>query len=85
MERIAVYGSLRKGCYNNRWLGNAKYIETFTVTGFALYDLGFYPAAVEQKGSSIVIEIWEVDDDTFKRIDNMEIGAGYIQRKLLID
>lgn len=83
MHKIATYGTLRKGMYNNRYF-DMKFIETTTIDGFKLYDLGPYPAVVEEDGT-IVVDVFEVDDDTKRTIDNMELGAGYTIKTLTIN
>jgi len=66
------------GEYNYEYFKEGmKYIETTTVEGYTLFSLGSYPGINEKKGESIVVDIMEVDETTKKRLDSMEIGAGY--------
>jgi len=83
MHKIATYGTLRKGMYNNRYF-DMRFIETTTIDDFKLYDLGPYPAVVEGNGT-IVVDIFEVDDNTKRAIDGMELGAGYNIKTLTIN
>lgn len=86
MNKIAAYGTLRKGFYNfNRF--DLNYIKTTTLTGYELYDLGPYPMAIKTDNSedTIVVDILECDDNTKRIIDMMEIGAGYKKENVVVD
>lgn len=76
MKRLAVYGSLKKGRYNHSILESCKFIEETTVKG-TLYRISSYPALIERGDSEYVAEVYEVTDDVYKDIHQMEIGAGY--------
>ena len=75
--KLFVYGTLRKGRYNyDIYLkDNSKFLQYAYIKG-TLYSLKgkVYPAIVE--GDSMVLgEIFEVDQETFDRMDAME---GYV-------
>ena len=75
--KLFVYGSLRKGRYNyDIYLkNNSKFLQEAYVRGI-LYSLKGkeYPAIVE--GNSLILgELFEVDQETFDRMDEME---GYV-------
>jgi len=73
MHRVAVYGSLRKGMGNHRILNGAKYLGRFdTKPVFNLYSLGSYPGIKPKGRSSIVMEVYEVDDEGLKKVDRLE-------------
>lgn len=75
---IAAYGTLRKGHYNhNRF--DVTYIGTTTVEGFQLWDLGPYPCVVRTDSNEdvLTVDILEVDEENYKYITGMEIGARY--------
>lgn len=76
-HRIWAYGSLREGMYNWRALRMGKPITTSILKGYAMFGLGEFPACVKGKGK-IVAELFEIDEETFQRIDQMERGANYI-------
>ena len=63
MERIFVYGLLRKGQSMAHILSDANYVGDAELDGFDLYHLGSYPGAVEGDGR-IKGEIYEVNDLT---------------------
>jgi len=70
---IAVYGSLRKEMGNDYILKNAKYLGEFkTDPIFSLYSLGSYPGLKENGSTSVVMEVYEVDNLTAQRVDSLE-------------
>lgn len=86
MKTIGVYGSLKKGCYNfERFnMGEDRHIGNSTIRGAMdlmarsyprLYPIGTYP----EHESDHVLEIYEISDEKFARLDMMERGAGYQQ------
>ena len=85
MNLIFVYGTLRSSGGNSGLLREARFLSSAkTADRYALY-VGGIPYAVEEKGeSSIVGELWEVDDDTFRRIDLLEGHPRWYVRKLIL-
>jgi gamma-glutamylcyclotransferase (GGCT)/AIG2-like uncharacterized protein YtfP len=76
---IAVYGSLRKDMGNDHLLSDSKYLGTFkSVPEFSLYSLGYYPGLKANGNTSVVMEVYEVNDKVAQRIDNLE---GYNSNK----
>lgn len=85
MHTIGVYGTLKKGGWNHTMWGmdHAKYIGSTDIVGAMdlhqfgyprLYEIGDAPPEFERKH---VLELYEVDDNTYESIKSMEIGAGY--------
>lgn len=73
--KIAVYGSLRRGEYNYKGqeLDTQTYLGTFeTEPIFSLYSSGSYPCLKEGGTTSIVMDVFEVDEDTFKGVNQLE-------------
>lgn len=79
MKKILVYGSLRNGMYNNSRIfgSNREPIETIVMEGYDLYSLGSYPA-IKKGDNKVVMELLEVSEEEYERIERMELGAGYI-------
>jgi len=85
---VFVYGSLRRGFGNHRILDDSKYIGVaytrpeWKMVDLGAYpgDLGAYPGVVPGKGR-ITGEIYEVDDDTFLRLDRLESHPSYYRRE----
>lgn len=74
---IAAYGTLRKGNYNHDRFPGVQYSETKRIKGFDLFDLGPYPCVIKNPEGEITVDILEVTPETKRKIDFMEIGAGY--------
>lgn len=86
MQYIAAYGTLRKNHYNfKRFQPNLKYLSSHQVKGFELWDFGPYPYVVPKKDGIITVDILEMDENTKRRIDGMEFGAGYKSQNIIID
>lgn len=86
MNRVAVYGSLKQGAYNHRWLGEAAFGGRSTVNGYMFLLGGCYPGLVEATDKAkdkygepkqFPVEIYEVSDERYRAIKQMEEGAGY--------
>lgn len=76
MKYIAVYGSLKKGKYNHSILSDSKFMGDTTVKG-TLYRVSSYPALVNEGDTEYDAEVYQVNDDVYNSIRNMELGAGY--------
>ena len=75
---IAVYGSLKKGHFNNDWLRGCNYLgDIKTKPDYTLLDFGPYPAIVANGETAIHCEIYEVAEYTFVDLSRMEYAAGY--------
>ncbi|WP_423792692.1 gamma-glutamylcyclotransferase family protein [Methanocaldococcus indicus] len=83
MTLIFVYGTLRSECWNNKkYLKNSKFVgKGKTKEKYAMYaDL--IPYVVEdEKISHIVGEVYDVDEETLRRIDMLEGHPTFYKRK----
>ena len=83
---IFVYGSLRSGsarAMSVRFPGS-KFIADATVGG-SLYDLGAYPGLLLNDSNSLVVgEVYEVDDDILKELDEFEASSSYRRKQVEI-
>lgn len=71
METVFVYGSLRQGQPNHRYLKGQEYLGEYKIVGFDMYNVGSFPAIVP--GSGIVRgEAYRVDDAALARLDRLE-------------
>lgn len=78
MRNLAVYGTLRKGQSNYRYLDNPKYIKTIELKGYIMLDFEAYPAVIFTGDShKITVDLIQVTSKDFRRIKNMELRAGY--------
>lgn len=71
---VAVYGSLRKSMHNHHILMNSKFIGTFDSEPiYTMYSVGgSYPAIIEGGSTSVLMEIYQVDEAVQKRLDQLE-------------
>ena len=72
-QLVAVYGSLRHGLGNHRLLQGAEFkgLDT-TQPEWTMYSLGGFPGLMQEGETPITIEVYEVDVDTFARLDGLE-------------
>jgi gamma-glutamylcyclotransferase (GGCT)/AIG2-like uncharacterized protein YtfP len=89
MNKVAVYGSLRKDEYNYTRFRHSfgpgiNYIKTIEIEGFDLYSLGQYPGII--KGDNkLIVDILKVTEEVGNVIDGMEYGAGYISEMINVE
>ena len=86
MKRFASYGSLRKGFWNHTRFGLGEPILTTVIAGAMFMDpnLGYpwlfdgqdhiFPSNQMQ---NYPIEVYEVSEEIYDRINSMEINSGY--------
>lgn len=92
---IGVYGSLRQGMYNHRILapkietGDVTYIKTNTYKlPYKMVAYSSYPALIPEKDglvNNIDMEIYAVDDDTYRRIEILEGYPSFYNKATLTD
>lgn len=81
-NKVAVYGSLRKGLGNHALLAHVKsFEEGVTEEQFKMYSLGGFPAITEEEGAGVVVEVYDVDDATMRRLDRLEGYPSFYDRK----
>ena len=81
MSKVFVYGTLKKGYHNHEVLteeSGGKFIGTTNVKDYALADLGSFPAAFPMAGSTIIGEVYEVED--LDSIDHLEGYPSFYNR-----
>ena len=86
MTRVFVYGTLKRGGENHRFIARQEFLgEATTLAQYRLYQLDGYPGLVEvAPGSGVAVrgEIWEVDDDCLRRLDLLEgLHVGLYRRQ----
>ena len=83
---VFVYGTLRRGSAHAMSIRfpNSQFIAEAQVTG-SLYDLGAYPAVILDESNSLVVgEVYEVDDETLKKLDDFESSSHYWRKQVKI-
>lgn len=76
---VFVYGTLRQGGVRAMpgIFPAAKFIGEGNVSG-RLYDLGAYPSLLlDASDSSVVGEVYEIDDETLYELDDIEASSDY--------
>ena len=82
MPLLFAYGTLLRGESNHHYLKSAKFLGAAATTArFTLYDFGDYPAIVEGGAHPIAGELYEVDEATLARVDELEEVPGYYERR----
>lgn len=72
---VAVYGSLRQGLGNHRVIQDDEtvYVGEFkTEPVYSLYSLGGFPGLKENGETSVVVEVYEVNDEIASDVDSLE-------------
>lgn len=84
---IFVYGTLKRDGSNHSYMHGQRFVgEALTAPYFRLYDLGGYPGMVADanQGLNIQGEVWEVDAEALKRLDELEdIEGGEYAREVI--
>ena len=92
MEKVIVYGTLKKGESNHHWMKQAKgkYLGNTEIQGYVIKCIKEYPypfAMVDDKKSrftnSLCGEVYEVEDKGIKVLDTLEGYPGYYDRTLV--
>jgi gamma-glutamylcyclotransferase (GGCT)/AIG2-like uncharacterized protein YtfP len=88
MKRIGAYGSLKYGFHNFERMGEQRLCGETTIKGTMLM-FSNYPYLFNCLGSEYEnehqVEIYEVDDATYERIADMELGSGYHTEHINVD
>lgn len=71
-NRVAVYGSLRKGFYNHHIIEGSIFLGEDWIFEINLYDLGPYPGALMEQSDGVLVEVYEVSDQCLLRLDELE-------------
>jgi gamma-glutamylaminecyclotransferase len=81
---IFVYGTLKRGCANHWFLSGQAFVgDARTAGGFTLYELSGYPGMVALEGhpAGVTGEVWSVDDDCLRHLDELEGTAEGLYRR----
>lgn len=92
MHRIFVYGTLKRGFPNDRFMAGAHFIGIAqTVERYPLVVQGahFTPAVMPEpgQGECVVGEVWDVDDEKLLVLDRLEsthLPDGYIRQEISV-
>jgi gamma-glutamylcyclotransferase (GGCT)/AIG2-like uncharacterized protein YtfP len=84
MHLVFVYGTLRRGGVRamSERFPSSEFIGTAQIRG-TLYDLGAFPGLLLNETNSLVLgEVYEVDDETLNRLDDIEASSYYIRKQV---
>ncbi len=84
--RVFVYGTLRLGNHNHRWLNGAKLVaETQTAkAAFTMLDVsGHFPGVIHGGKTTIVGEVYAVDSETLAELDRHEGCPNHYRREIV--
>jgi gamma-glutamylcyclotransferase (GGCT)/AIG2-like uncharacterized protein YtfP len=83
---VFVYGTLRRGGAGALSIRfpNSRFVADAKVSG-SLYDLGTYPGVILDESDSLVVgEVYEVDDEILKKLDDFESSSHYWRKQVKI-
>lgn len=87
MTRVFVYGTLKRGGSNHRYLAGQHYLgNARTAPGYTLYSLGDYPGMVHSGDPTHTVtgEVWLVDAAGLVQLDALEgVDEGLYARELI--
>jgi len=85
MKKIVVYGSLRRQHGNWRYLINQEPLVTEVINiPFKMISLGGFPGLIpSEENNDITVEIYEVSEDTYKAVENLEGYPNFYQKALV--
>jgi len=84
-EHVAVYGTLRRGCGNDRFLKGAPMLGQYEVRSHRMYTShGAYPYVHYSPTGTITVEVYDVTDPRMmKDLDMLEGYPHHYQRKVV--
>lgn len=82
MFKIAVYGSLKKGKYNHVMIKDSQFIGDDKIKGYMTLVYSYPQLLLTEDGDEHDIEVYLVDEPTYIRLHGMEIGAGYVEKRV---
>lgn len=81
MNRVFVYGSLKRGQRNNYFLRDADFVGLHvTERSYSMYEFDDYPAVCLRGRHAIEGEVYRVSDREFRMLDDLEWYPHFYQR-----
>ncbi|MEP1213454.1 MAG: gamma-glutamylcyclotransferase family protein [Marinobacter sp.] len=72
LNRVGVYGTLKKGHSNHHFMATARFVGRCRLKQITLYDIGPFPGAKLRPSQGIDVEIYDVTNELFARLDQLE-------------
>lgn len=82
-ELIFTYGTLMKGERNHYFMKNSEYLGEASLHDYGLIEIGSYPGAIQFEGKNIIGEVYKVNLEDKKRIDELE-GNQYTCKNAIV-
>lgn len=54
------------------YLSDSEFVGNGRLMNYALFNLGYYPGIIRREGCEVIGEVFEVDENTKRRIDMLE-------------
>lgn len=87
INKVFVYGTLKKGntLRGIDKFGDAEFVGNATTTksDYNMYTLGAFPAVTMNGEHSVTGEVWEVDQETFQVLDQIEGYPDFYDRSII--
>ena len=81
MNRVFVYGTLKKGQRNSKFMHGAEFLGNFTTHSiYSMYEFEDYPAVCLHGRHAIEGEVYHVNDRQFRMLDDLEWYPHFYQR-----
>jgi gamma-glutamylcyclotransferase (GGCT)/AIG2-like uncharacterized protein YtfP len=81
MNRVFVYGTLKRSQRNYHFLQDAEFVGKFvTQSIYSMYEFDNYPAVCLHGKHAIEGEVFHVTDRQFKMLDDLEWYPNFYQR-----
>lgn len=85
MERVFVYGTLRRGGRAHGRMASAQFIcRAWTDWGFAVFDTGMIPVMIRARDGRVRGEVYDVDPATLRALDAYEGAPGAYRREMIL-
>lgn len=84
MDKVFVYGTLMRGHGNHSYyLTQSEFLGTGEITDYAMYEVSSFPGIVPESGEVVKGEVYRIDQDTLRRLDQLEgEGSLYLRRNV---
>ena len=81
MNRVFVYGTLKRGQRNAHFMRGAHFVgRHLTAKIFSMYEFGDYPAVCRNGRHAVSGEVYRVNDRHFRLLDMLEACPDFYQR-----
>ncbi len=81
MNRVFVYGTLKRGQRNQHFMRGAEYLGRHcTKNIYSMYEFEDYPAVCQRGVHAISGEVYHIDDRQFRMLDDLEWYPYFYQR-----